>query len=63
MPSLSNEDIQALGRAVSLDIEEPDLSQVTYSLNAMLEAMDEIDLPGLNSIEPLPIIPPYEPAG
>jgi hypothetical protein len=63
MPSLSNEDIQALGRAVSLDIEEPDLSQVTYSLNAMLEAMDEIDLPGLNSVEPLPIIPPYEPAG
>ena len=63
MPSLSNEDIQALGRAVSLDIQELDLSQVTYSLNAMLEAMDAIDLPGLNSVEPLPIIPPYEPAG
>ena len=63
MPSLSNEDIQALGRAVSLDIQEPDLSQVTYSLNAMLEAMDAIDLPGLNSVEPLPIIRPYEPAG
>ena len=63
MPSLSNVDIQALGRAVSLDIQEPDLSQVTYSLNAMLEAMDAIDLPGLNSVEPLPIIPPYEPAG
>ena len=63
MPSLSNEDIQALGKAVNLDIQEPDLAQVAYSLNAMLEAMDKIDLPGLNSVEPLPIIPPYEPAG
>lgn len=62
MPSLSNEDVQALGRAVNLDIQEPDLSQVAYSLNAMLEAMDEVDLPGLTHVEPLPIIPPYEPA-
>ena len=63
MSPLTNADIQAMGRAVNLDIQEPDLSQVTYSLNAMLEAMDKIDLPGLNSVEPLPIIPPYEPAG
>ncbi|MDA0770692.1 MAG: hypothetical protein BZY79_01010 [SAR202 cluster bacterium Casp-Chloro-G4] len=62
MSQLSNDDIQAMGRAVNLDIQEPDLSQVAYSLNAMLEAMDEVDLPGLNNVEPIPIILPYDPA-
>ena len=58
MPDLSNDDIQALGRAVNLDIQEPDLSQVAHSLNAMLEAMESIDIPGLNSVEPISIIIP-----
>lgn len=58
MAELSNEDIKALGRAVNLDIQEPELTQVAYSLNAILEAMDQIDIPGLNSVEPLPIILP-----
>ena len=61
MSPLTNSDIQAMGRAVNLDIQEPDLSQVAYSLNAMLEAMDKIELPGLNGVEPLPIIPPFYP--
>jgi Asp-tRNA(Asn)/Glu-tRNA(Gln) amidotransferase C subunit len=60
MAELSNEDIKALGRAVDLDIQEPELTQVAYSLNAILEAMDQIDIPGLNSIEPLPIILPED---
>jgi len=60
MAELSNEDINALGRAVDLDIQEPELTQVAYSLNAILEAMDQIDIPGLNSIEPLPIILPED---
>jgi hypothetical protein len=58
MPELSPEDIRSLGRAVDLDIREPELTQVGYSLNAILEAMDRIDIPGLNSVEPLPIILP-----
>ncbi len=58
MAELSNEDIKALGRAVNLDIQEPELTQVAYSLNAILEEMDKIDIPGLNSVEPLPIILP-----
>tara|TARA_B100001146_G_C15806480_1_gene274919 strand:- start:239 stop:433 length:195 start_codon:yes stop_codon:yes gene_type:complete len=58
MVELSNEDIKALGRAVDLDIQEPELTQVAYSLNAILEAMDQIDIPGLNIVEPLPIILP-----
>ena len=58
MAELSNEDIKALGRAVNLNIQEPELTQVAYSLNAILEGMDQIEIPGLNSVEPLPIILP-----
>lgn len=58
MKDLSKEDIQALGRAVGLVIEEPDLTEVMYSLNAQLEALDGINPPGLDEVEPLPIIIP-----
>jgi hypothetical protein len=60
MIDLSNQEVQALGRAVGLNIQEPELSQVTYSLNAILELMEEIDVPEVNSVEPLPIILPQE---
>ena len=58
MADLSNPDVQALGRAVGLDIQEPDLTQVAHSLNAILELMEEIELPGMNAMEPLAIIMP-----
>jgi hypothetical protein len=58
MDQLSLSDIQALGRSVDLNIQEPDLTQVAHSLNALLEMMAEIDAPGLNWVEPLPIILP-----
>ncbi len=58
--SLTNEEVLAIARAVDLEIHEPDLTQVRYSLNAILEAMDQVDIPGLNAQEPLPIIPPQE---
>jgi Asp-tRNA(Asn)/Glu-tRNA(Gln) amidotransferase C subunit len=60
MADLSNQEVQALGKAVGLDIQEPELSQVAHSLNAILEALEEIDLPGLNLVEPLPLILPGE---
>ena len=62
MTELSNEDIRVLGRAVGLRIGEPEVSHVAHSLNAMIEAIDEIDVPGMNDVEPLPIIlpPPKE---
>ena len=43
------EEIVALGHAVGLEIQEPDLTEVTYSLNALLEALDEINRRGLDS--------------
>ena len=55
---LTNPEIQALGRSVGLDIQEPELTEVAYSLNAILESMDEIDVPGVNAVEPLPLILP-----
>ena len=58
MADLSKDDIQALGRAVGLDIQEPELTEVMYSLNALLESLDAINPPGLEAVEPLPIILP-----
>ena len=58
MVDLTNPEIQALGRAVGLDIQEPELTEVGYSLNAILEMMDEIEVPGVNAVEPLPLILP-----
>ena len=62
MSSLTNEEVLAIARAVDLEIHEPELTQVRYSLNAILEEMDKVDIPGLNAQEPLPIIPPQEEA-
>ncbi len=55
MADLTNEEIHALGRSVGLDIREPELTQVGYSLNALLEAMAAINAPGASFVEPLPI--------
>jgi hypothetical protein len=62
VPDLTNEEIKALGHAVGLEIQEPDLTEVTHSLNALLEALDGINPPGLDEVEPLPIILPPAPA-
>ncbi len=58
MEDLTNLEVKALGRAVGLDIQEPELTEVAHSLNAILEMMDEIDLPGVHAVEPLPLILP-----
>jgi hypothetical protein len=58
MVDLSKDEVRALGHAVGLEIQDPELTEVTYSLNALLEALDAINPPGLENIEPLPIILP-----
>jgi hypothetical protein len=63
MADLTKEEVIALGHAVGLEIQDPDLTEVTYSLNALLESLDQINPPGLDSVEPLPIIlPPNNPS-
>ena len=58
MADLTKEEVMALGHAVGLEIQDPELTKVTYSLNALLEALAEIGPPGLDTVEPLPIILP-----
>ena len=58
MPDLTKEEVRAMGHAVGLEIDDPDLTEVTISLNALLESLDAINPPGLDSVEPLPIILP-----
>ena len=58
MAPLSNEQVRALGYAVNLNIEDPDLTEVTHSINAILDSMDAINLPEANLVEPIPILLP-----
>ena len=60
MTDLSKDDVKSMGKAVGLDIQDTDLSEVTEVLNAIIESIDDIDVPGLESVEPLPIILPKE---
>jgi hypothetical protein len=55
MVDLTTEEIRALGHAVGLEIPEPELTEVTYSLNALLEALEAINPAELEYVEPLPI--------
>ena len=58
MKELTKEEVRGLGHAVGLDIQDPELTEVTYSLNALLEDLDRINHPGLDNVEPLPILLP-----
>jgi len=58
MADLTKEEVRALGHAVGLEIQDPELTEVTYSLNAILEALEELNPPGLENVEPLPILLP-----
>ena len=58
MIDLTTAEVRALGLAVGLEMQDPDLSEVTYSLNALLQALEAINPPELENVEPLPIILP-----
>ena len=58
MADLNKDEIRAMGKAVGLEINDPELTEVMYSLNALLESLDAINPPGLNEVETLPIILP-----
>ena len=60
MTDLSKEDVKAMGKAVGLDINDPDLSEVAEVLNAIIESVDELNPPGLETVEPLPVVLPKE---
>ena len=60
MADLAPDEVKSLGRAVGLDIAEPLLTEVTYNLNALKDLLESVNPPGLDQVEPLPIVPPHE---
>ena len=60
MADLSQDEVKSLGRAVGLAIDEPLLTEVTYNLNALRDLLESVNPPGLDQVEPLPIVPPHE---
>jgi hypothetical protein len=58
MKELTKDEVRGLGHAVGLEIQDPELTEVTYSLNALLEDLEHINPPGLETVEPLPILLP-----
>ena len=61
MNEMSKEDALALCKAAGIEIHEPELTEVQHNLNAILQTMDDIDIPSVNVLEPLPIIIPQDP--
>ena len=60
MADLTQIDVKSLGLAVGLELEEPLLTEVTYNFNALRELLDNVNPPGLDQVEPSPIITPHE---
>jgi len=60
MADLLPDEVKSLGRAVGLTIDEPLLTEVTYNLNALKDLLESVTPPGLDQVEPLPIVPPHE---
>jgi len=58
MQELTKDEVRGLGHAEELEIQDPELTEVTYSLNAVLEDQDQINPLGLDKGEPLPILLP-----
>ena len=59
MTDLTPDDVKALGAAVGIDMQEPLLTEVTHNINAIRDLIDDVDLPELPGVEPLPVIPPH----
>jgi len=56
MPELNEDEIRGLAKAVNIEIQDSDITDISYSLNAMLEAIDSINPEGINAVEPLSVI-------
>ena len=58
MADLTESEILALAKASGVIIPPELLAEVGYSLNGLLEALNQVDVPGLDAVEPLPIVIP-----
>ena len=62
MAELSREQVLALARAVGIDLDDPELTEVAHHVSAVLAAMDAIDEPDLHVVEPMPMPMNWPPA-
>lgn len=62
MDNLSNRDVAALAKASGIDLTEPELTEVAHHLIAVLAAMEAIDEPGLDRMEPMAMPRVWPPA-
>ena len=60
MKELSPEEVQPLAKIAGLKIAPSDLNAVTNHLNALLEVVEAIEAPGLEQVEPLPVLLPLK---
>jgi hypothetical protein len=58
MADLSDQEILVLAKASGVTIPPSLVTEVGYSLSGLLEALDNIDVPGMDGVEPLPIVVP-----
>ena len=58
MEDLTHEEIKTLAKAANITIPDELVAEIGYSLNGLLQALNEIDLPGIAEVEPLPIVIP-----
>ena len=63
MADLSESEIRALAKAAGVEIPEHLLAEVGFSLNGLLETLENISAPDWEQMEPLPIVLPQEMAG
>ncbi len=59
MPDLSHTEVQALCKAVHINIPESEIMEVTHHLNSLLEAIEDIDEPFLEALEHVPAVIHY----
>lgn len=53
---LAREDVARLARLRGLPVEESDLDEIRYRLNALSDALSALDDPELDTTDPLPIL-------
>ena len=61
MAHLTDTDITTLAKAAGITIPPHLLTEVGHSVNGLLQALERIDVPELDEVEPLPIIIPPTP--
>ena len=64
MADLTDPEIFTLAKAAGVSMPPELVTEVGYNLNGLLETLSRVEVPGLDEIEPLPIlIPPTPQAG